>query len=282
MIFLCAHHLVDQRLDRVRGGLVRHVQVVEYLDEATELAFLLDEVHREAHLRHRQRRGHAAYSSADDERDWLHVDLDLLLGDEQARPRDPHPDEVLGLLRGQVLLLHVDPGAVLPDVHECEQVLVQPGPLAGGLEQGRVGPGRAAGDYDPVEVVLPYGLPDAAEAVLGTGVQVVGRERDVGEGLGILRDGRHIDEPADVRAAVADEHSDPWLLRLVMGGHRIILLRPGRLPRQPWPPRSSPERRSPVCPPVLRSIRPGICRARWWSLAPVSCRRSPGIRTRRP
>ena len=110
------------------------------------------------------------------------------------------------------MLVHVDPGALVADVGHVVEVLVQSSVPAGLPEQGLVGPRGTGCDDDPVEVVLGDGLGDRLQAVLGASVLGLLGQNDVGQGLGVLGDGRDVDHGSDVDSAVADPYSDPGLL----------------------------------------------------------------------
>jgi len=119
-----------------------------------------------------------------------------------------HPDQVARLEVGIGFLLHVHPGTLIANVCHFEQVRIQARLGAGGPEQGLVCPGSAGRHHHPVQVPLPDGGLDLVDAALGTGIQVFLHVHDVGQGLGVERQGFHIQVARDVAAAIANEHSN--------------------------------------------------------------------------
>jgi hypothetical protein len=114
----------------------------------------------------------------------------------------------------------VDPRALVPDVRQVEEVLVEPRLADGAPEEGLVGAGGARGDDHPVEVVLPDALLDQFLGVGGAGVHVVLGVDHSWEAPGVLGDGLHVHHASYVGAAVADEDADAGL-----GALHVQLLR---------------------------------------------------------
>ena len=114
----------------------------------------------------------------------------------------------------------MDPGALVADVDHLEEVLIQPGLAQRVSEERLVGPGRTRRDENAVEVVLLDRLLDLLRAVGGAGVEVLLGIDDVRQGPGKLHGLGHVDDPADIAPAVADEHADPRLLvrDVLLGG----------------------------------------------------------------
>ena len=105
-------------------------------------------------VRYREGRRHAGYASADHERRFVDGEIELLQGLQMAGPGHGHADDVLGLVRGVLLLLLVDPGVMLPDVGHLVVVLVDARLPQGVAEKGLERPGGAGGDDDAVEPFL--------------------------------------------------------------------------------------------------------------------------------
>ena len=155
---------------------------------------------------------------------------------EQGGPGHRHPHQVFGLVRGLVVLLHVHPGILVADVGHLKQILVQAGVDQGLPEQGLVGDGGASRHHHPVEVVFLDDPGHVDLGVLGAGEQVVFHVGHVGQRLGVFRQLRHVDDAADVDAAVADEHPDAG------GVFRFDVLGCGRLPGLGLGPADVPQR----------------------------------------
>lgn len=68
---------------------------------------------------------------------------------------------------------------------------------------------RAAGGNDnTIELLILDGIFDLIDAGLGTGVEVLFHEYDIGQGLRILSQARAVQIASDVAAAVTDKDSD--------------------------------------------------------------------------
>ena len=171
-----------------------------------------------------QRGRQAADAAADHQRVRVDGDEPPFERLEETRLGDRHPDEVPRLLRRRLGLAHVDPRALVADVRHLEQIRIEARLAKRVAEQRLVGARRARRDDDPVEAVLGDLLADSGLRVARAGVEVFLGVDDVWEPAGVLRYRGHVDDPADVPAAVADEHADP---RLLAGD--VALLRVGSL-----------------------------------------------------
>ena len=210
---LVALDLLDGLLQEVGHG-DSVLLVAEVACVSSQLVLPLDEVDGVSLGGDVQSGGHSGDSSSDD---GGGVGARALGSDErleQACLGDGHPQEVLGLVGGGLVLVHVDPGALVTDVGHVEQVFVQASVPAGLPEERLVGPGCAGCDDDPVEVVLLDCGGDGLQAVLGACVLGLLGEDDVGQGLGVGCDGGDVDHGSDVDSAVADPYSDTGLLTL--------------------------------------------------------------------
>ena len=94
-------------------------------------------------------------------------------GSSLAGARHRHAHDVLGLLGGLLLLLGVDPGAVLADVRHVEEVLVDARFAQRVAEQRLVRPRRAGGDHHAVQALVADGVGDRLGGVGGAGEQAL-------------------------------------------------------------------------------------------------------------
>ena len=176
---------------------------------AAQLVGLFHQVDLEAHVGDGAGRFHAGHAAADDQGGLEHREGLLVQGFQLHHPGHRAPDQVLGLGQGLFRLVHVHPGVLVPDVGHIEEVGVEAHLLDGLLEHGHVGPGGAGGHHHPVQVVLLDGVQDLVLGVGGAGEEVLVREDHAGQGGGVFRQFRHVDDPADVDAAVADKDAHP-------------------------------------------------------------------------
>ena len=154
----------------------------------------------------RQGGGHAADAAPDHDGPGVHLGLDRLLRLEQGGLGHAHADEVLGLAGAVFLLLHVNPRALVADVHHLEEVRVETGLGAGAAEQRLVGARGAGGDDHAVELLfLDSGL-DLVDPAFRAGVQVFFDIDDVGQRLRVLGQLLHIKVAGDIAAAVANKN----------------------------------------------------------------------------
>ena len=205
-------HSLAQLLYDLHRLAVLGKDIVQAAQHTSQLRLLLHQVYVESLAGDGQGCGHPGHPSPDDHGGGEDIQLDLLLGLQEGGPGHSHAHQVLGLLGGLVPLLHVHPGALVPDIGELEEVLVQSRLLAGLAEEGLVGPGGARCHKHPVELMLLDGILDGGQPVLGAGIEVVLSVDHVGQGGGVLGHRRHVQEAPDVGAAVAYEGAYPQFL----------------------------------------------------------------------
>jgi len=121
-------------------------------------------------------------------------------------PLDHHADD-LDRLDGGLLLVLMDPGAVLADVGHLAQEGVQAGGFDRFSESLLVHTGRTCRHDDMRELLLLDGLLEQVLAGVGTHVLVVGGEGHAGKLADFLCNPFDIDGPGDVLAAMADEYA---------------------------------------------------------------------------
>ncbi len=139
-----------------------------------------DESDFESLIRQGQGRGHAAQSSPDDQTVLVDGQGFSDKGLQESRPGDGHPHQFDRLFRGHVRLGGVDPGTLVPDVGQFEQVGIQSRLAQGFAEKGLVGPRGAGGDHHPVQPVLLDPLLDFGKTRVRTGVHGVRGDDHVG------------------------------------------------------------------------------------------------------
>ena len=112
------------------------------------------------------------------------------------------------------------PRALIADVGHLEKVGIEPGAAEHVSKQRAVGQRRAAGDNDPVQILPAHLLGYVFHTVLRTRIQVGLGMGDAGQCCRVLGNAGHVEETADVRTAVANEHADPQLLLgdITLGG----------------------------------------------------------------
>ncbi len=134
--------------------------------------------------------------------------LALGQGDRIPHLGQPHADQLQGLHQGRVGFPGVDPGAVLPEVDDFQEIGVdavfgQQAPKGGLVELG--GAGR---HHHAVQTELLDILGDIFLARLGAGIEMIPADRDPRQTPGRVRQGHRADDPGDVVAAVADIEAD--------------------------------------------------------------------------
>ncbi|VVB71795.1 Uncharacterised protein [uncultured archaeon] len=111
--------------------------------------------------------GDSCDSAANDQHLFADGNALRLQRSQERSFRHCHGDEVLGLFCGHRWLVHVHPGALLPDVGHLQHVGIEAslryGAAKGGLVQSR----RACGDHNPVKLVFGYILLDLLLADVG-------------------------------------------------------------------------------------------------------------------
>ena len=152
-------------------------------------------------------RGHTGDPAAYNHRPGVHRGLDRFLRLEQSSFGDTHPNEVPGLAGASFPLLHVDPRALVANVHHLEEVRVQ-STLGASPTEKRLVSARSAGcDHYPVQVLLfDCGL-DFVYAALRAGVKVFLYEGNIGQGSRVLGQRLDVKIAGDVAATVANKNS---------------------------------------------------------------------------
>jgi hypothetical protein len=122
-------------------------------------------------------------------------------------------------------LVHVNPGALIPDIGHLEEILIETHFPNRFLEHGFMGSRRAGGNENPVQLMFLDGFLDLLLGILGTGVKVFVDVDNPFKRLGILFHLGNLDDPSDIDPAVADKDTDPWLLTLdiELGGIFFLL-----------------------------------------------------------
>ena len=123
----------------------------------------------------------------------------------------------------------MDPGILVANVGHGDEILVQPGLAEGVLEQGLMGTGAAGGHHHPVEALGVEHFLEFLQRIRGAGKGGGVGVDHLGQGAGISRHRRHIDDAGDIDAAVAYEYTDA---RVLLGNVFFlgILLLPGQSP----------------------------------------------------
>ena len=163
-------------LDHLRQELLRVLAVEEIPNVprvAAQLGLALDQVDAEALVGQGQGGRHPGHAAADDQGVVIQRQRPLRERLDQAGLGHRHPHQRLGLLRGLLRLVHVDPGALVADVGHLEEVRVQAGLPERVAEQRLVRARRAGGDDHAVQPMLLDGLANLCLAVRGAGVEVV-------------------------------------------------------------------------------------------------------------
>jgi len=171
-----------------------------------------------------QSRGHARHATSDDQALLIELHAKLLDGFQERNLGNGHAHQVLCLLRRLFGFRLVNPGVLVPDVGQLEEITVEPRLSDGFLEKGFMGPGSARGHHHPVQPVLMDGIPDEFLRVLAAREQVVRHIGHIGEGFRIVAHTGYVDDTPDVDPAVADEDAHPNLLFIDGQFGRIGLL----------------------------------------------------------
>ena len=204
-------HLSDQRL-QIRLGVFSAQGIGEVSQLSTQLRLLFHQKYLKSLFGQPQGRRHPGHPPADHQ-------SPLFDGKALHRQRLQHagvghgnPHQILGLFRGLLGMVHVDPRALVADVGHPEEIGVESFFPQGLAKERLMGPGRTGGDDDPVEPLLLYHLSDPLLRVLGTGEEVVLGIDHMRERLDVLPYRRHIHHRPDVDPAVTDKDPDPRFL----------------------------------------------------------------------
>ncbi len=268
--------LGHQRGDQLTAVLAVRVHLPEPADPAAQRLLALHEDDLEADVGQADRGPQAGDPAADDQRPGRRLDHDRLERRGEPGPGDPGPDEAEGLVGGRVLVVAVDPRALLADVDLGVLVGVHAGPGRHAPERVGVKLRRAGGHDQAVEAERLDVLGDLLLARLGAGEH--GRP---GDHHGLLAerlrgDPLHVDVVGDVAAAMADVDAD-----LAPGGRPTVRLdeasswRGASLMPAPPPSRGGTVRGGPTPVPRWRPRARSIRRCPWPPRRPRR-RRRPG------
>ena len=103
----------------------------------------------------------------------------------------------------------MDPGALITDICHLKKIFVETCFPYGGPEERLMGSRRTGCHNNPVDLVFIDDLLHLVLRVLGTGKEVFIGEDHIGKCLRVGLHLGHIDNAADVDAAVADKDTDP-------------------------------------------------------------------------
>jgi hypothetical protein len=106
----------------------------------------------------------------------------------------------------------MDPGILISDVGHLKKVFIEASFPDGLLKEGLMGARRAGRHHDAIKIILLNNLFHLVLCVLRTGEKIVLHVSHMWEGFGIFSDSRHIGNPANIDATVADKDTDPGFL----------------------------------------------------------------------
>ncbi len=181
--------------------------LVELQHVAADGGLLLDQVDLVAAVGDVERGLHAGDAATHHHHVGVHGHFAGFQGVMAAHPLNGCGRQRFGLARG-VVLIHGDPGHLLPHRGHLEQIRVDPAPPAGRLECFLMQPRRAGSHHHPVQVVGLDVVFDHLLAGVRAHELVIARNGHVRE---LPRKGRHLLHPdaiGDVDPAMADVESD--------------------------------------------------------------------------
>ena len=142
---------------------------------------------------------------------WSNRKIRPLQRHQAARPGNGHLDQLDGFLGGGFRFRRMHPGALVSDISQFEEVLVQSRLTQCFAENRLVSPRRAGSHDNTVETVLANHFFNILQTAVRAGEHGVRGEDDIrlsGYGRG---NPLHIHDGSDVPAAVADENPDAGL-----------------------------------------------------------------------
>ena len=98
------------------------IRLVDLRHDAAKGRLFLNQINGKPVLGKIERRLNAGHAAAHNQGRLLDRDHGLGLGLQPPRPRHAHPHQVLGLFGRPLLIMQVDPGALLPDVGHLHEV----------------------------------------------------------------------------------------------------------------------------------------------------------------
>ena len=125
--------------------------VMDLPGHPAKVGFFFEQINFEPLLGYTQGAGHTGRSAADHQGRLVDRQIKFLQRLQMRGPGHRHADDVLCLFCGVLLLLGVDPGAVLADIGEFEEVLVDPRFTAGVPEQRFVSSRSTGRQHQPVK-----------------------------------------------------------------------------------------------------------------------------------
>ena len=228
-LFVLRHvdHLRREDTGRaVKGG----EGLVQLCHLAADRGLRFHDIDGEARVGDVQRGLDAGDAAADDQRPLGHGALSRCQRRVKAylRHGSACQNDGLGRAGGDIL---VHPGALLTDIRDLDHVRVEAGGRGRFAERRLVHPGRAGADDDAGQLMLGDGGADYVLPGLRAHIRIIRGDRDARLVLQGLGDGFDVDRPGDVRAAVANENTDPlhgssspFLFRIfAQGAHQRLL-----------------------------------------------------------
>ena len=148
-------------------------------------------------------------AAADDQR--VRVDRNLPLLQRLVECHPPHGGRTRSLAFSVALLVQVNPGDVLTDVHHLHEEGVDASARDGAPEGGLVEVRRTSRHHDPIQPMLGNISLDQLLAWVRAHVLVLTRDYHVGQALAAYSARAFTSTvPGDIRAAVADVDTDPY------------------------------------------------------------------------
>jgi len=181
-----------QRAHQLGSLFAARANAVDPTQQAAKLCLPFHQDHFHPHVRQRPGGRQPGHPAANDYRPAHQGRLDVLRRFEEPGLGHRHPDQVFGLHHGQVPILRVNPGTLIPDVGHLEQILIQPRLGARALEERHMGARRTGRHHDAGEPMFLDGIHDLGNARFGTGIEVVLGKNHVGQPGRILGQARAI------------------------------------------------------------------------------------------
>ncbi len=162
--------------------------------------------------------GHSGNAAADDQ-DIL-VDGETVIFEWMGlgHRAHSHAHQILGFLRGLFRQMGMDPGRLIANIGNLDQVFVQSGLADGFLKLGLMGPGRTAADDHPVQSVVNDALLNLLDGLAAAAMSFGLGDNNIGQGFRIVDNLGDIDDTADIITTIADKDSDS---RGLVRSHRV-------------------------------------------------------------
>ena len=200
-------HPLDQIADKGLD-IVAFEGLEQFVRDPAQLVALFRQIDLKALIGKTQGGGHAGNSTPDYQDVLVH--RQTLIGERLSLDcrADRHLEEILGFGCRLGRRTGMDPGGLIADVGDLHQVLVETCPTQEFLEFGLVGAGRTAADDHPVELLFLDGFTDILHGDPAAAVAFGPGNCDMRKGGGMVDQVCHVDDTADVLAAVADKDPD--------------------------------------------------------------------------